>query len=76
MKTVEAELLAALAECKTHNNANCIVTNDVAYMIRRFKSINKIVDDAIAKATNDCDAGLADPEAVVEFLDRWGSSVR
>lgn len=45
------ELLAALNECLTSNNAQCIVTNDVAYMMRRFKAINKIVDAAIAKAT-------------------------
>ena len=43
-------LVEALEECKTDNNANCIVTNDVAYMIRRFKAINKIVEEALAKA--------------------------
>lgn len=44
------ELLAALEECITDENANCIVTNDVAYTIRRFKAINKIARAAIARA--------------------------
>ena len=44
------DLLAALRECVTDDNANCIVTNDVCYMIRRFKAINAIVNTAIAKA--------------------------
>ena len=47
------DLLEALKECLTDDNANCIVTNDVAYMIRRFKAINKIVSAAIAKATGE-----------------------
>ena len=44
------ELLEALRECVTDDNANCIVTSDVCYMIRRFKAINAIVRTAIAKA--------------------------
>lgn len=45
------ELLSALEECITDENANCIVTNDVAYMIRRFRAINAIAREAIKKAT-------------------------
>lgn len=44
------ELLEALQECITDDGAQCIVTCDVAYMIRRFKAINKIVRAAIDKA--------------------------
>ena len=45
------ELLEALDNCITNENATCIVQNDVAYMIRRFKAINQICRAAIAKAT-------------------------
>ena len=44
-------LVEALKECLTSDNAQCIVTNDVAYMMRRFKAINKIANAAISKAT-------------------------
>ena len=44
------ELLEALQECVTDENAACIVQNDVAYMIRRFKAINDIARAAIAEA--------------------------
>jgi hypothetical protein len=44
------KLLEALEDCITSDKANCIVTNDVAYMLRRFKSINKIVSDALSLA--------------------------
>lgn len=46
-----SELLEALDDCITNENATCIVQNDVAYMIRRFKAINQICRAAIAKAT-------------------------
>lgn len=45
------DLLAALQECVTDDNATCIVTNDVAYMIRRLRAINAMARAAIAKAT-------------------------
>jgi hypothetical protein len=44
------DLLAALEDCITDDNAGCIVRNDVAYMIRRFKAINEIARAAINKA--------------------------
>lgn len=47
------ELLEALDDCITNENATCIVQNDVAYMIRRFKAINQICRAAIAKATGE-----------------------
>ena len=43
-------LLEALEECITDPGANCIVTNDVAYMIRRFQEINRIARAALALA--------------------------
>lgn len=45
------ELLEALDDCITNENATCIVQNDAAYMIRRLKAINQICRAAIAKAT-------------------------
>lgn len=47
------EMLEALDNCITNENATCIVQNDVAYMIRRFKAINQICRAAIAKATGE-----------------------
>lgn len=47
------ELLEALDNCITNENATCIVRNDIAYMIRRFKTINQICRAAIAKATGE-----------------------
>lgn len=44
------ELLAAMDDCITNENCTAIATCDVAYMIRRFKAINEICRDAIAKA--------------------------
>ncbi len=44
------ELLEALDDCITNENATCIVQNDVAYMIRRLKAINQICRAAINKA--------------------------
>lgn len=43
------ELLQALDDCITNENCTAIATCDVAYMIRRFKAINKICRSAIAK---------------------------
>ena len=51
--TVNTELIEALKACYTEPGANCIVTNDVAYMIRRFKAINEIVQNAISKTVAD-----------------------
>ena len=47
------ELLEALQECITDDNAMCIVQNDVAYMIRRLRSISNVARAAIAKATGE-----------------------
>ena len=44
-------MLTALQECVTDDGAQAIVTNDIAYMIRRFKAINRIARDAIALTT-------------------------
>lgn len=49
--TAAPELLEALTECLTSDNAQAIVTNDVAYLIRRLKAINKIAQAAIDRAT-------------------------
>jgi hypothetical protein len=49
-RRIAVGLLAALEECVTDDNAQCIVTCDVAFMIRRFRAINKIARAAIAKA--------------------------
>lgn len=42
------KMIEALEDCITSDKANCIVTNDVAYMLRRFKAINKIARDALS----------------------------
>jgi len=44
------DLLEALQDCITDDGASCIVTHNVAYMIRRFHAINEIARAAIAKA--------------------------
>ena len=43
-------MLESLRECITDDGANCIVTNDVAYLIRRLRAINRIASEAITKA--------------------------